>query len=1566
MNKNYKYSFFSTLLLLTISLLNNTKSFAQSRITGPLAVVGATSTHYGDREIYRFQDPSSWDGSFASNEYEFWWYTDGTILTPEDSYNQTEVEIQWDSPGQKNITVLYDGNYDSTLYYAELEVNVQSSPGVPEPPYVINNNCTQIVLQRDSPPMGGITWYWQSSATGTSTANSSPTITLTSGTEYFLRAYANGQWSSTSSSVQYNIQPNTPIVGAITHPTTTVTTGSVVLSNLPNDGMWFISPVGVSGYGTTATVTGLSASTTYNFTVTNASGCTSNASASVVINGSPSGQLPVPTIGVVTQPTCAINSASFTITNYNPAYTYTATPSTGVSFSGNIVTIQGGYGGNYTIKASSGTSNSYPSENIAIHSGKFTPSAPTVGTITQPSATATGSVVLSNLPLADWIINPGNVSGSGTTTLLTGLAPSAQPYNFTVTNSSGCTSTPSTNVLINGYCGISDENYIHTITPTVATTNVAALNNNQKIENITYYDGIGRPLQNIGIRAGEVVNDITGSMVLNDIISPIEYDEFGRQTKEYLPYSDTFNCGAFRGTTLTNAIVTGFYNNSKYENTTNPYSEKEFEASPLNRVLKQAAPGNDWRLGGGHEIKMDYQSNGGSEVKNFGVSLSFANNTYTPTLTLSTVNSGYYNANELYKTVTKDENWITGNEHTTEEFKDKQGKVVLKRTYNNGAHDTYYIYDDYGNLTYVIPPKVNTTDGVSQAELDELCYQYKYDHRNRLVEKKLPGKGTDNDWEEIVYNRLDQPILTRDPNLKAQNKWLFIKYDAFGRVAYTGLINNNNSSRIDMQSAANGTASQYVIQSATAITIAGTTIHYNNDAYPTVGINDKLHTINYYDNYSFDIDGGVSEPVGSNPQITPSTATKGLVTGSKIRVLGENSWITNVIYYDDKGRSIYNYSNNNYLGVVQKVKTELDFVGKPTKTTTTHERNNVTTTVVDTFVYDSQGRLLTQTQKINTQPEELIVSNEYDELGQLKGKGVGGKVTDLNRLQTVAYTYNIRGWLKGINDVNAMGNDLFTFKINYDKPTDLTKALFNGNISQTLWKTANTDTVLEDYTYTYDALNRLTDAKYSLEDRYNETLSYDKNGNIMSLIRKGYTDTNATILGTMDNLVYTYDAGNKLFKVEDSSNSTEGFKDGSHTAQEYGYDVNGNMTSDNNKGISTITYNHLNLPTSVTMAGGTINYTYDAKGVKQRKVAAGTTTDYAGGFQYKDAVLQFLPTTEGYAEYNATNGIFSYIYQYKDHLGNVRLSYKDVGTTTPSLQIVEESNYYPFGLKQKVAGEAVINSSYKYKYQGQERQDELGLNWDSFKWRNYDYTIGKFMSIDPLAEKYPYNSTYAFQENKMGMGVELEGLELVAKNPLSGFGNYVKGKFDSAIRSIQTTTEKAVQAVSNAVSSLEVNQVDGYTVTGSKTGISDNTGFFPEAKGAKSSGTLDGDFVATLAEAYAPNLDANKIMNGANILSGFVEKIGIPVAKKINLVSNNSNSSAKPIVKAKDTTITVSNNSLYAVPHGNSAFLMQTNYQTKNVTVPNNKKSVDSANNAAAKREQQLTKEVNESIKALE
>jgi len=99
-------------------------------------------------------------------------------------------------------------------------------------------------------------------------------------------------------------------------------------------------------------------------------------------------------------------------------------------------------------------------------------------------------------------------------------------------------------------------------------------------------------------------------------------------------------------------------------------------------------------------------------------------------------------------------------------------------------------------------------------------------------------------------------------------------------------------------------------------------------------------------------------------------------------------------------------------------------------------------------------------------------------------------------------------------------------------------------------------------------------------------------------------------------------------------------------------------------------------------------------------------------------------------------------------------------------EIIEENNYYPFGLKHKGYNE-IVNSNRseaaeKYKFLGQERQEELGLNWDSFKWRNYMPDIGRFFNPDPLSEQYSYQSHYNFSENRVIDGRELEGLEYVS------------------------------------------------------------------------------------------------------------------------------------------------------------------------------------------------------------
>ncbi len=197
-----------------------------------------------------------------------------------------------------------------------------------------------------------------------------------------------------------------------------------------------------------------------------------------------------------------------------------------------------------------------------------------------------------------------------------------------------------------------------------------------------------------------------------------------------------------------------------------------------------------------------------------------------------------------------------------------------------------------------------------------------------------------------------------------------------------------------------------------------------------------------------------------------------------------------------------------------------------------------------------------------------------------------------------------------------------------------------------------------------------------------------------------------------------------------------------------------------NKNITNISYNWNNLPEHTLLAQdnqNTIDYLYDATGTKLRKVtssdrATGLTTDYSGPFVYEDSKLAFIQTSEG--RIVPDHDAYAYEYFLKDHLGNTRVVFNEQG------EVLQGNSYYPFGgIMEGLNYTAGLAPENKHLYNGKEFQDDFGLDWYDYGARFYDAQLGRFHTLDPLNEKYYFQSSFAYGANNpirfidwMGMG----------------------------------------------------------------------------------------------------------------------------------------------------------------------------------------------------------------------
>ncbi|HNQ42756.1 MAG TPA: RHS repeat-associated core domain-containing protein, partial [Saprospiraceae bacterium] len=259
-------------------------------------------------------------------------------------------------------------------------------------------------------------------------------------------------------------------------------------------------------------------------------------------------------------------------------------------------------------------------------------------------------------------------------------------------------------------------------------------------------------------------------------------------------------------------------------------------------------------------------------------------------------------------------------------------------------------------------------------------------------------------------------------------------------------------------------------------------------------------------------------------------------------------------------------------------------------------------------------------------------------------------------------------------------------------------------------------------------------------NRYNENLTYDLNGNILTLGRRGYIS--AGNWNTIDTLTYTYgNSSNPNWgtTIADGSGSALGYP---NTTGTFSFDAAGNQTTYSAKGITSITYNHLNLPTKYTWSGGnTLEIQYDASGRKLAKVpSTGNSKTYVGSIEYSASAIEAIYHAEGRAR--LISSTWEYEYTVKDHLGNARVYFKYNG----SISFLQENHYYPFGMEQG-GWTAPSSPENEYKYNGKELNDEFSLGMYDYGARWYDPTLGRWGQVDPMAEKRAWVSLFSYVQN---------------------------------------------------------------------------------------------------------------------------------------------------------------------------------------------------------------------------
>ena len=796
-----------------------------------------------------------------------------------------------------------------------------------------------------------------------------------------------------------------------------------------------------------------------------------------------------------------------------------------------------------------------------------------------------------------------------------------------------------------------------------------------------------------------------------DIVTPVIYDNMWRSdASEYLPYARASSTSRY----VPNAVAeqAEYYENHYEEEGGAPFISRTYETGPSGRILSQQREGMTYESNA-IKARYNYHINDGSERV---LRLKYTHPTESSAATVN--NCGEYGPEALFYTTT-----ISEDNDTSYLFTNQRGQMILSRQINQGQNlDTYFIYDLRDNLVCVIQPQGVSSIGNSFTFSDDLvhdfCFTYKYDAFGNLIEKHVPGAGV----EMMAYDLRGRLIVATDIYHMNRGIYRYFEYDDMDRIIKEGACKISGG-----------------------MSILRSRLQAGEDWEDLKSNDIKLRECSYY--------SGQNAPEGFVPENNvvsysdiDTARCKTLLAIEKTyeipyvtnQMVTLGTWRERRFFYDKNGRPVQvveSWSD----GTLSRYSKRYDFVGNLLAEKEWHFTENCTNEYLKYYGYDSRGRVLECQRIINGQSYAPLFYS-YDDRGNISAKFATGRIEENIR-------YNIHGWRISQNvglydDTNTFHQSLFYHQ--GENPR------YGGDLSNTV-SSQFSQTPLESC-YSYDKLRRLT----SVDGTYDETISYDLNGNVLSFNRM--TPVSSSVSATC-----SYN-GNYMI----GCNSTN------LGSSSYNYDALGRLTYDSCKGLRYF-YNLCNLPSLITSSTtnsikGFIVYLADATKVISQDVA-GNIKVYRGSFVFNrtnsgEYSVESIAHDEGrfLAVQGASGTEFIDTWHVRDYLSSVRAVYDitpdPVDVTSAGSQILEQNDYYAFGGRIDDPAQA-FDQSNRYRYNGKEQLRFEGINLDpgltDYGARYYAPTFGRWTTPDPLADKYYSISPYAFCNNNPVNFVDLDG-----------------------------------------------------------------------------------------------------------------------------------------------------------------------------------------------------------------